>query len=151
MKKPIYVRASELQAELSNVISGAENIHTFETTADLVKMLGESQTKFAWKEPKAKVKSFDWKDAAQELLQGIRRERQRVEFDRLYERVASISALGGNRPGNLHSFTPAARAGKWLEDVIEALSSNRVAGPTLGALYRSSAKILTGTKRLIGK
>jgi hypothetical protein len=151
MKKPIYVRASELQAELSNILSGAENIHTFETTADLVSMLGESQTKFAWKEPKAKLESFDWKDAAQELLQGIRRERQSVEFDRLYERVASINALGGNRPGNPNSFTPAARAGKWLEDVIEALSSNRVAGSTLRALYRSSAKTLTSTKRLLGK
>lgn len=86
--RPVYVRDSALYRELAPNIKGAENIHYFCTTADLIADIRANGTRWVASGKSGEVAG--WDRSAREVFHALEQARGTVSYDALVERLRQL-------------------------------------------------------------
>lgn len=117
-KRPIYVRDSALYRELAvEIEGGAENIHYYSTSADLVAEL--RQRDLRWVEPTQSGEKGGWDRSAREVYDALEQARATVSYEALVERLRRLDDLAALSTVVVPTF--AKRAGLRVEAAIDRI------------------------------
>jgi len=118
-KRPICVRDSALYRELATEIEGgAENIHYFSTSADLVAQL--RQHDLQWIEPvRSGGEKGGWDRSAREVYEALVQARATVTYDALVERLRRFDDLASSCAAAVPTF--AKRVGLRVEAMVDGV------------------------------
>lgn len=133
-KKPVFVRNSALNRELKTNLPDGINIHFFESNSELAQTLSGNLP--TWVQSKnATLTNHDWASCASDLAQVVNERIASINYDQVLARTKSsrydlepLSAFG--------YYTPAARVGRAIENVIEKVLKVQIIKKAAFAFYK---------------
>jgi glycosyltransferase involved in cell wall biosynthesis len=114
-QRPIYVRDSALYRELADGIEGAENIHYFCTSADLVADIRNNGA--SWIGSGRAGEKGGWDRSAREVFDALEQARATVSYEGIVDRLRRLDDLVGSTTVAVPTF--AKRVGRRVEFAID--------------------------------
>ncbi|WP_164708019.1 glycosyltransferase [Paraburkholderia phosphatilytica] len=118
-RRPIYVRDSALYREIADGIEGAENIHFFCTTDDLIADIRANGMQ--WQMPAGAGERDGWDRSVREVFDVLETARRTVRYDTLVERLRQLDQLTLATTAVATMPTVGKLVGRKVEAVVERM------------------------------